>query len=70
MTSLLSTVRRNNGLRTIKTTTSQARVDSRYHEGYGIDRHPKYKRLCHSWPGLGHPVLWSSSGALRGALPA
>ena len=70
MTSLLSTVGRNHGPRTVKTTTSQALMDSCYHQGHGIDKCPEYKRLCHSWPGLGHPVLRSSSGALRGALPA
>ena len=70
MTSLLSTVRRNHGPGTVKTTTSQARMDGRYHQGHGIDRCPEHKRLRHSWPGLGHPVLRSSSGASRGALPA
>ena len=67
---LLSTVRRNYGPTTVKASTSQTCVDSRYHQGHGIDRCPKHKRLCHSWPGLGHPVLRSSSGASRGALPA
>ena len=70
MMSLLSTVRRNYGPRTVKTSTSQTCVDSRYHQGHGINRRPKHKRLRHSWPGLSHPVLRSSSGALRGALPA
>ena len=45
MTSLLSTVRRNNGPRPIKTTTSQALMDSHHHQRYGINRCPQILKI-------------------------
>ena len=51
MTSLLSTVRRNHGPRTVKTTTSQGPCgQSAIIKDMVLTDAPNIKRLCHSWP--------------------
>ena len=62
MTSLLSTVRCHNGLRTVETTASQALVDGCYHQRHGIDRHPKYQIvsfLARAWPSCSLVIIRS-----------
>ena len=63
MTSLLSTVGHNNGLRTVKTTTSQAHMDSRYHQRYGYRQMPQILKivsfLARAWPSCSLVIIRS-----------